>query len=324
MPNSLGYAAVVNSTSATTVQRATHLPFRIFDVRVARVTDLSPSFRRFTFTGDDLHEFADNGFDQRIKFFLPLPGRGFDTLPGGEQWYTDWRALPDDARHPIRTYTVRAVRQGAGEIDVDVVLHGDAGPASRWAAGAGIGDELAILGPNARHGGAAGGVDFVPPAHADRLLIAGDETAVPAVAAILERLPADVRGEVLLEVPVSGDALELRGPAGMTVRWLPRDGARHGELLVPAVEAACARLLPGQAPVPEAELEDVDIETGLLWEIPVDATGAPLRESAALYAWLAGEAGVIKTLRRHLVGACGVDRKAVAFMGYWREGRAEG
>jgi NADPH-dependent ferric siderophore reductase len=84
--------------------------------------------------------------------------------------------------------------------------------------------------------------------------------------------------------------------------------------------------MPHEAPLPEGlELEDVDIDTGMLWEVPVDhATGEPLRQSAALYAWLAGEAGSIKTLRRHLVGTCGVDRKAVAFMGYWREGRAEG
>ena len=50
---------------------------------------------------------------------------------------------------------------------------------------------------------------------------------------------------------------------------------------------------------------------------------APLRADAALYAWLAGEAAVIKTQRRHQVAECGVDRKAVAFMGYWRAGRSE-
>lgn len=314
----------MNATTAA-AEQAVSLPFRVFDVWVKRIVELAPSFRRITFGGDDLHEFADNGFDQRIKFFLPLPDRGFDTVPRGDDWYTAWRELPDDARHPIRTYTVRAVRQAEQEIDVDVVLHGDAGPASRWAGAAQVGDPLVILGPNALHGGTHGGVDFVPPAHADRLLIAGDETAVPAIAAILERLPRDARGEALLEVPVTGDELTIDAPAGVTVRWLPRDGADHGARLVPAVETACARLMPGEAPLPaHAEPEDVDIEHGLLWEVPVDENGAPLRRSAALYAWLAGEAGAIKTLRRHLVGACGVDRKAVAFMGYWREGRCEG
>ncbi|HEY0187967.1 MAG TPA: siderophore-interacting protein [Cellulomonas sp.] len=311
----------------TTTAEAVSAPFRVFDVRVARIEDLTPSFRRFTFVGDDLREFAETGWDQRIKLFLPLADRGFDGVPRGNDWYTAWRELPDEERHPIRTYTIRDVRRSAAEIDVDVVLHGDAGPASRWAAHAEIGAPLAILGPNAAHPGPYGGIDFVPPAHADRLLIAGDETAVPAIAAILERLPRDARGEALLEVPVSGDArLPLDPPAGVTVRWLPRDGAASGALLVPAVEAACARLMPGEAPVPDGlEPEDVDIDAGLLWEVPVDReTGAPLRQSAALYAWLAGEAGAIKSLRRHLVGACGVDRKAVAFMGYWRQGRAEG
>ena len=83
-------------------------------------------------------------------------------------------------------------------------------------------------------------------------------------------------------------------------------------------------MLPGQAPAPDVDLEDVDVDEGILWEVPVDwTTGEPLATEAHLYAWLAGEAAVIKTLRRHLVSECGVDRKAVAFMGYWREGRSE-
>lgn len=313
------------TTVAAEVTEPDVTPFRIFDVRVSRIQDISPSFRRITFTGDDLDHCADNGYDQRIKLFLPLPC-GYDHLPRGAQWYPRWRELPDDLRHPVRTYTVRAVRQHLREIDVDLVLHGDAGPASRWAVHTEVGAPLAILGPDAHHGGPAGGIDFVPPPHADRLLIAGDETAVPAIAAILERLPRSARGEALLEVPCSGDRLPLDAPAGVAVRWLPRDGAPHGSRLVPAVQAACVRLVPCEAPRPEGvEPEDVDIDAGLLWEVPVDyATNEPLRQSAALYAWLAGEAGAIKTLRRHLVTGCGVDRKAVAFMGYWREGRAEG
>lgn len=311
--------------TASTTAPAVTTPFRFFDVRVARIVDLSPSFRRFTFTGPDLDQFADNGYDQRIKLLLPLPC-GYESVPQGEQWYLEWRDLPDELRHPIRTYTARDARNDVRELDVDIVLHGDAGPASRWANRAVVGDELVVLGPNREHDGPAGGIDFVPPAHADRLLIAGDETAAPAIAGILQRLPRDARGEAIVEVPVTGDAIPVDAPAGVTVRWLPRDGAAHGSLLVPAVQAACARLMPGEAPLPDgAALEDVDIDHGILWEVPVDhATGEPLARSAALYAWLAGEAGAIKTLRRHLVGSCGVDRKAVAFMGYWREGRAEG
>lgn len=311
--------------TTSTAAPAVTTPFRFFDVRVARIQQVSPSFRRFTFTGDDLDQFADNGYDQRIKLLLPLPC-GYDTVPSGDNWYLEWRDLPDELRHPLRTYTARTARNDLRELDVDIVLHGEVGPASRWASNAVVGDSLVILGPNREHDGPAGGIDFVPPAHADRLLLAGDETAAPAIAGILERLPRDARGEAVIEVPVTGDMLPVDAPAGVTVRWLPRDGAAHGSQLVPAVQAACHRLMPHSAPLPEGmDVEDVDIENGILWEVPVDhATGQALAQNAALYAWLAGEAGSIKTLRRHLVGTCGVDRKAVAFMGYWREGRAEG
>jgi len=313
------------TTSPTTALEAPALPFRMFAVQVAGVQRLCPSVLRLTFTGDDLDRFADNGFDQRIKFFLPLDCGYAELLDlrASDDWYGRWRSLPDDRRHPIRTYTARGVRHARREVDVDVVLHGDLGPASRWALSAAPGDELVILGPNADAVGPHGGVDFVPPARTDRLLIAGDETALPAIAGILERLPADARGEALIEMPSSEDRLSLVAPSGVTVRWYGRDGRVHGSLLVPAVQAAAARMLPGRAPAPDVELEDVDIDAGLLWEVPVDAAGAPLRTEATMYAWLAGEAAVIKTLRRHLVGECGVDRKAVAFMGYWREGRAE-
>ena len=70
-------------------------------------------------------------------------------------------------------------------------------------------------------------------------------------------------------------------------------------------------------------LEDIDIDEQLLWEVPTDDEGNPLLRRAPLYAWLAGEAAPIKQLRRHLVSERGVDRRAVAFMGYWRAGRPE-
>ncbi|WP_420888423.1 siderophore-interacting protein [Cellulomonas iranensis] len=313
------------TTVATTAPTAT--PFRMFHVRVAALRRLCPSLLRVTFTGDDLDRFADNGFDQRIKFFLPMAGASYaDLMDLGRtgDWYGTWRALPAEQRHPMRTYTARGVRPHPRELDVDVVLHGDSGPASRWASTAQVGDELVVMGPNADHAGPHGGVDFVPPARTDRLLIAGDETALPAIAGIVERLPRDAVGEVLVEMPWSDDRLELGAPEGVRVHWLGRDGREHGDLLVPAVQAACARLLPGQAPAPDLDLEDVDVDAGLLWEVPVDyATHTALTAEAHLYAWLAGEAGVIKTLRRHLVRDCGVDRKAVAFMGYWRQGKCE-
>ena len=71
------------------------------------------------------------------------------------------------------------------------------------------------------------------------------------------------------------------------------------------------------AGAPDPHLDDVDIETGILWEVPAEEP----RAASGAYAWLAGEAGVVKGLRRHLVQEIGLPRTSVAFMGYWREGR---
>ncbi|MGY2127360.1 siderophore-interacting protein [Blastococcus sp. SYSU DS0617] len=298
--------------------------YRPFAAQVSRLQRLSPTFLRVTFAGADLDEFGSNGYDQRIKVMLPLPGRGIDDCPTDADWYGAWRALPAERQMPIRTYTIRAVRPEQREVDVDFVLHGATGPASAWAEAATVGDEVVLIGPNARFPGPTGGFEWHPPVDASCLLLAGDETAVPAICAIVESLPAGQRARVLLEVPEAGDALNLAAPSGVEVAWLPRssgDGAPapRGALLTAAVVAAVAELAEDLAPSPGATLEDVDVDSGILWEVPT-GVGTPAR-SSGVYAWLAGEAGVVKGLRRHLVQEAGVDRRSVAFMGYWREGR---
>ncbi|MDG4809617.1 siderophore-interacting protein [Micromonospora sp. WMMD1120] len=291
-------------------------PWRVFTVTVAAVRRLSPSFTRVTFTGVDLDRFADNGYDQRIKLVLPLPGQRGVHLAGGADWYAAWRALPEQLRNPVRTYTVRAVRPHLAEVDVDLVLHGDSGPATRWARRASVGDEIALVGPDSGYDGNHGGIEFRPSA-AGALLLAGDETAVPAIAGICARLPLDARGAVLLEVPTADDVLPLVTPPGIEVRWLPRGNDGHGSRLVPAVAAAAERLLAPDASPVVTSVPDVDVDSEILWEVPDVVAPVPL------YAWLAGEAGVIRTLRRHLVAERGLDRRAVAFMGYWRLGHAD-
>ncbi|WP_226898885.1 siderophore-interacting protein [Nonomuraea phyllanthi] len=291
-------------------------PYRMFGVRVARLERLSPTFLRVTFTGDELGSFADNGYDQRLKLILPLPEHGLAHLPSGPDWYTRWRALEDGRRNPLRTYTARLVRRDEREVDVDVVMHpGGDGPVARWSRVARPGDAAVLFGADARHPGDHGDVVFDLPPGTGAVLLAGDETAVPAICAILERLPEDVEGTALLEVPCEQDFLPVETPSRVKVEWLARDGAERGALLESAVRSAAGRLLsPGTAP--EA-YEDVDVDEEELWEVPQEECGEPL------YAWLAGEAAVIKALRRHLVGERGMDRRAVAFMGYWRQGRAE-
>jgi NADPH-dependent ferric siderophore reductase len=150
---------------------------------------------------------------------------------------------------------------------------------------------------------------------------------VPAMGAILEQLPEDARGAVFLEVPDASDALDLAAPAGVEVRWLARGTAAdaYGARLVEAVTEwadawvatdPAATAVPA-APVTTRELPALGDEE-LVWEVPEPA------DDGGLYAWLAGEASAITTLRRHLVKQLGVDRRRVAFMGYWKLGRAEG
>jgi NADPH-dependent ferric siderophore reductase len=284
-------------------------------VTVAGIRRLSDTFTRVTFTGPDLHDFGTAGLDQRVKVMLPLPSVGISSLPDDESWYDAWRQLPESRRNPIRTYTVRAVRPALREIDIDFVSHGDAGPASRWVRSATVGDELCVIGPDANGENPTSGVEWRP-GDARTVLLAGDETAAPAICAILAALPRDARGCAFIEVPDASDAMPTGAPDGVQVTWLGRAqaAAEHGAALECAVREWTARFVETDAP---AELPEVDIERDILWEVPQATPGSDL------YAWLAGEAGVIKSLRRFLVRDKGIDRRQVAFMGYWRAGRAE-
>jgi NADPH-dependent ferric siderophore reductase len=293
---------------------------RFFRARVTAITDLTPSFRRFTFGGADLADYGDPGYDQRVKVVFPTGVVGLDAMPAGEDWYTQWRELPEHGRPPFRTYTTRRVRRRAREVDIDMVAHDVLGPASAWIAHAVVGDDVLILAPTTAHTGVSYGIDFVPPSRADDLLLAGDETAAPAIAVILEQLSADASGVVVLEVPHPDDARYLPHHPGFEYRVSARGDAERHSHLVPAVQDAAARLVPtGRG----SAVEEIDIDSGILWEVPRTAKGGAALKSAPLYAWLAGESGAIKALRRHLVADLGVDRRAVAFMGYWRLGRAE-
>ncbi|HKP07716.1 MAG TPA: siderophore-interacting protein [Microbacterium sp.] len=293
---------------------------RFFRASVTAIVDVTPSFRRFTFGGDDLADYGDPGLDQRIKIVFPTRTLGLDAMPLGDDWYTQWRELPEPQRLPFRTYTTRYVRNHVGEVDVDMVSHDVIGPASDWIDRAQVGDEVLIFAPTTAHSGVSFGIDFVPPARVDSILLAGDETAAPAIAAILEQLPREASGVVAVELPHADDAAYLPHHPGFEYRVGARaDGERHAHL-VESVTDAAARLVPAGA---GADVEEVDIDTDILWEVPRTAKGGAALKSARLYAWLAGEAGAIKALRRHLVTERGVDRRAVAFMGYWRLGRAE-
>lgn len=300
------------------------LPLLLTEVEVVSVERLSPSFVRVVFGSPTLAHFGIDGprHDQRIKLVFPHEATGGLTsvVDADESWLTTWLDRPVEERGHMRTYTIRDVR-GSGEqttLVVDIAVHGagtDSGPGSRWASKAAPGDRVVLLAPRVGH--PFGGIEFVPPTGAELLMVA-DETAVPAVCAILELLPASARGAVFMEVPEDGDVLDVRGPEGVSITWLPRNGAPLGEHL----HAAVVTHLGLPPVVPEVSADEVDPD---LWETPTySSSGEDLSEVGAgeRYAWIAGESKVVTGLRRHLVGQLGWDRSEVAFMGYWRRGVA--
>ncbi|WP_228759924.1 siderophore-interacting protein [Pseudactinotalea sp. HY158] len=319
----------------STVAKDTRPGYRPYAVRVARIRRITPSFVRVTFAGDELDSFGTDRLDQRVKIVLPHPGDNPGGHPAGHvadfgwndpatiaagDWYKRWRELPDADRNPFRTYTVRAVRPG--EVDVDMVTHPDGGPASRWLEQAVPGDALVLVGPDARSRDSGIGIDFHP-GTAEKILLVGDETAAPAICSILEHLGPEREAHVFLEVPASEDVLPIVTAARTQVTWLPRNGAGHGTLLEPAVTAwvsAHPHVYLAALSTSEQRLEEVDVDRDLLWDSFGDLYCV---RGGEFYAWLAGEAGVIKRLRRLLVTTTGITRTRVSFMGYWRLGRAE-
>jgi len=290
-------------------------PFRFFTLQVTRTRRLSPSLVRVTFTGPDLHAFASNGQDQSLSLFLPRPGQQTPVMPMeyGDGWRQAWIDTPEDVRAVMRSYTLRALRQDANgattEIDIDFVLHGTepgaatpAGPASRWAADAESGDRAVLLGPSVADNTA---IRFRPPADADLILIWADETALPAASAILETLPAGTKARVWLEVPHTGDRVEPTTSADAEITWLVRDEA-HADAPDEDPDGT-----PAAAPSEATPLALEAIRT------------AQLPSAQAPYAWIAGESGCVKALRRHLVREREIDRRRVTFVGYWRRGLSE-
>ncbi len=308
-------------------------PFTVVEARVDAVERVSPSFMRVSFTGPGVDGIGTPGqtFDQRIKLIFPGESGVLPDLEGaGDDWYTAWLAVPEDRRGSMRTYSIRdlTVDGGRTRLVVDFVLHlaeGATGPASRWAAAAQAGDALLLVAPR-RDRLDGGGIEFDTSSTGD-IVLAGDETAAPAIARILEDLDPATRGTAFIEIPEPSDELHIHAPRGVSVRWLSRAGGDVGSRLIPTVLEHLD--VADTAVDPVVETED------LLWETPVysgsgEAVSVPAAagdaaatgSASATRFWIAGESRVITTLRRHLVRDLGIPRSSVAFMGYWRIGVA--
>ena len=257
---------------------------------VAAVDDLSPHLRRVTFVAPRIAEAVTAGPDQRIKVLLAPPDGTEIKLPSGPEWYPEWCAQPVEERFIMRTYTVRALRPEVAELDIEFVLHGVNGPASAWVSEARAGDQVGLILPFAVDTTSTksllhSGVDYVPPATSARRILVADETALPALAGILEQLPAAVHATVFVEVPDADDIRPLPTPGSADITWLSPAGDSPPSLLE-ALKSS---------------------------DLPYDAD----------YAWVAGESSMIKAVRRHLVNAVGMPKAAISFQGYWKRGEPQ-
>jgi len=265
----------------------------LFDTRVRRIVRLSARFVRVTLGGPSVHLMAANGLDLRVKLLIPrAPGYPpeFDPdLVAEVAWRRLWRSCDAHDRPHLRSYTVAAARHEAGEIDVDFYLHHPSGPASAWAVAATPGQRMLVSAPDSRLSTPTSGVQWRPGA-ARSVLIAGDDTAFPAIAQIARSLPAETTARILVEADEGAD-----------VSWLT-DRLRSHSVAVYSRGATA---------------------TGDLHEAVTAWTGEHGEAAAAMgsdfYAWIATESSRLAALRA-LLRSTGIAADRVHSQGYWNAG----
>ncbi|WP_431952123.1 siderophore-interacting protein [Actinacidiphila sp. bgisy167] len=248
---------------------------RLNRARVRHVERLTPHMIRVVLGGDTLAGFpVGEHSDHYIKLLFPAEGVRYPEPFDIQRIRAEF---PRDQWPRVRTYTVRRWDAEARELTVDFVYHGEEGLAGPWAARVQPGEEVLFLGP----GGA-----YMPDAAADWHLLVGDESALPAIAASLERLPGGAPARVFVEVSGPQEEQELPTPGDAEVVWVHRGSGRVGDALV--------RLVTG-----------LDFPPG------------------DVQAFVHGEAGFVKRLRHLLRVELGVPRERLSISGYWRAGHDE-
>ncbi|MEV4764955.1 siderophore-interacting protein [Micromonospora chokoriensis] len=250
----------------------TERPRNVTTARVLRTERPTPHLIRLVLGGDELTGLPVGEFtDHYIKVVFPQSGVAY---PQPLDLAAIRRDLPREQWPRLRAYTVRRWDPLAQELTVDVVHHGDEGLAGPWAAALRPGDPVHFVGP----GGA-----YAPNPDADWHLLVGDESALPAIAAALERLPLGAPAHVFVEIADPEDEQKLLSPGAVELTWLHRGERPVGEALVEAVRAL---------------------------EFPV----------GQVHAFVHGEAAFVRHLRRLLRGERGVPLDRLSISGYWRRG----
>ena len=237
-------------------------------VTVVAREERSPRLIRLTFAGDVLRGLIVDRPAASVRFVVPWPGRELE-LP---EWNGNEFLLADGSRPALRTFTPLHPDTDGGRLDLEIVRH-PGGAVSQWAETTEIGDEAAISGPGA-------GYDF--PEGADRLVVLGDETAIPAITQLIDMAPGSLPLDVHVEA-IREDAV---------VDMAPRDIDHVGWHLTPEGETPGVRL----AAVVEA-MDALPHGTDV---------------------WAAGEASAVQRIRNHLFKTLGVERSRATVRGYWK------
>ncbi|MFF4758067.1 siderophore-interacting protein [Streptomyces sp. NPDC001292] len=254
-------------------ERPARKPRRAHSAQVVRTERLTPRMQRVVLGGDGLAGFsADTCTDHYVKLLFPPDGV---TYPEPFDMQRIREEFPREQWPVTRTYTVRAWDPGHRELTLDFVIHGDEGLAGPWSLLARPGETVRFLGP----GGA-----YAPDASADWHLLAGDESALPAIARSLEALPEGATAHAFIEV--AGPEEEQKIDSDVEVVWLHRGERPVGRALVEAIRAL--RFPEGR-----------------------------------VHAFVHGEAGFVKELRRLLRVEHAVPREDLSISGYWRLGHDE-
>lgn len=244
------------------------------EMRVIDAHTVTPRMRRVRLAGENLERFGHGGL--HVRLLLPTTKGIRPVWPVmGE----DGRAVWPDGERPVgRVYTIRRIGGAANWVDIDFVLHaGDDMPGANWAASAAPGDVIGMTGP---------GGGTLP--DADRVLLAGDETGLPAIARMLEEMPRGRKVTALIEIADDGEKQEIVSSADASIRWLSREGRPAGT-------------------------------TSLL----ADAVGAErLPRDERVFVWCGCEFAAFKAIRSHLRKECGLARDTHLVAAYWRRGVA--
>jgi len=252
-------------------------PRRVFrKAHVVSTRRPTPHSVLITLGGEGLKTFATNGRAEHIKLFLPPPGELEPVVP---TWGPNGPEFPPDKPRPLsRTYTPRRWNPETCELEVHIMTH-SGGPGASWAQNAKPGDPVVVAGP---------GRPYKPVDGAAWHMIAGDESALPAIATILESLAEGERAIVFVEVADEQERVPLETKADARITWLPREGQAWnvpGDLLVQAIRSVELPAGPGAV-------------------------------------WIGCEAGQMREIKKHLLYERGIPREAMCTRGYWKLGVA--